>query len=482
MTEIAAGAPAPGAPPTRTRPAPALPSGVTQPIPRALLHLALPVLASQALRLAYQWVDALWVRGLGVQATAAVTTSIFVMWWVYSLNDVVAIGVTAYVSQLLGAGERRRAGVAAFKALRGSALLGLSGTALGLFGARAIYGIMSPEPRMVEAGSQYLGILLAFAPLPMMGFTCESIMRASGDTRTPLLIDLVAIGVNAMLAPLLIYGVGPIPGFGLRGAACATVAAWGVLVAGYLLMAARGHRAFPLALRAEGAPVRVGGMVRVGIPAAIIGMMFSVVYIVFARAASHFGAAAMAVVGIVNRIEALQFITSVAIGTAGAALVGQNLGAGRPERASQVIRTGLQWNLWISGAITVFLLLVPELFLTLFTRDPEVHRLGVPYLRVLSLCLVVNGMEIVTAEAILGSGHTRAISWIFTGFSLLRIPLALWSPRWGLGVLGIAWIITGTCVVRGLVIVSWAARGTWKRGLRRELHGEEPVRDPEAIG
>jgi len=332
---------------------------------------------------------------------------------------------------------------------------------------------MSPEPRMVEAGASYLGILLAFAPLPMIGFTCESIMRASGDTRTPLLIDLVAVAVNAALAPVLIYGLGPVPGFGLRGAACATVIAWAVLVGGYLVMAARGHRAFPLALKSEGAPMHMSGIVRVGIPAAIIGMMFSVVYIVFARAASHFGAASMAVVGIVNRVEALQFITSVALGTAGAALVGQNLGAGRPDRAALVIRTGIRWNLWLSGAITALLLLVPDAFFTLFTQDPEVHRLGVPYLRVLSLCLMVNGMEIVTAEAILGSGHTRAISWIFTSFSLLRIPLALWSPAWGLGVLGIAWIITGTCVTRGTIILAWAAKGTWKRGLAHELGRQE---------
>lgn len=449
------------------RPAPL--SGVTDPIPRALLHLALPVLASQGLRLAYQWVDALWVRGLGVQATATVTTSIFAMWWVYSLNDVVAIGITAYVSQLLGAGDRGRAGVAAFRGIVASALLGLSGTALGLFGARMVFGVMSPDRSMVEIGSSYLGVLMTFAPLPMVGFTCESIMRAAGDTKTPLWIDVTAVAVNALLAPFLIYGVGSFHGFGIRGAAYATVTAWCVLVAGYAWMALRGHPAFPLALRAPGPKVQLGGIVRVGIPAAIIGMMFSVVYIVFARAASHFGAAAMAVVGIVNRIEALQFIASIAIGTAGAALVGQNLGAGQPERAEHVIRQGLQWNLWLSGAITVLLLVFPDAFLTLFTRDPGVHRLGVPYIRVLSLCLIVNGMEIVTAESILGSGHTRVISWIFTSFSLLRIALALWSPAWGLGALAIAWIISGTCIVRGLLIVGWGARGTWKAGLVREL-------------
>ena len=102
-------------------------------------------------------------------------------------------------------------------------------------------------------------------------------------------------------------------------------------------------------------------------------------------------------------------------------------------------------------------------------------RLGVPYIRILTICLIVNGMEIVTAESVMGSGHTRALSWIFSTFSVLRIPLAFLVPDWtGLGVLGIAWVITATCMVRGLIIVGWAARGTWQRGLHRELHGGAP--------
>lgn len=449
-----------------------LPDGVTRPIPSALLALALPVLASQVLRLGYQWVDALWVRGLGVHATAAVTTSLFVMWSVYSLNDIFAIGITAYVSQLLGSGERRRAGVAAFKGLCASALLGLTGLALGVFAARPIFGLMNPDPLAVESGAAYLAIVLAGAPFLLVALTCEGIMRASGDTRTPLLVDLCAVALNAVLAPFLIYGWGPFPKLGVAGAAWATVIAQAAMMAGFLSIAARGHPAFPLARRAEGPPVRIAGMVRVGVPAALIGLLFSVVYVTFARSASRFGAASMAIVGIANRIEALQFVASVAIGTAGAALVGQNLGAGRPDRAARVIRTGITWNLWLSATMSALLLAWPQLFISLFSRDEEVLRLGVPYLRILTLCLIVNGMEIVTAEAVMGSGHTRALSWIFGAFSVLRIPLAFWVPDWtGLGVLGIAWVITATCLVRGFLIVGWAARGTWKRGLQRELHG-----------
>jgi putative MATE family efflux protein len=295
-------------------------------------------------------------------------------------------------------------------------------------------------------------------------------MRASGDTRTPLAIDLFAIGLNAALDPFLIYGWGPFPRMGIAGAAWATVIAQAVMVACYLTIAARGHRAFPFARRAAGPPVRIAGMARVGVPGALIGMLFSAVYIAFARAAGAFGPAALAVVGIANRIEALHFVNSVALGGAGATLVGQNLGALRPDRAVKTIVTANVWNLWFSVAMSALFISQPAVFLNLFSRDPGVHALGVPYLRVLSLCLPFVGLEIVTAECIIGSGHTAAISVIFTSFSLLRIPLAFLVPHWtGTGVVGIAWLITVTAAVRSMIVIGWAARGTWKGGLAKEL-------------
>ena len=464
---------------------PALP-GVTQPIPRVLFRLAVPAFFSFGLRVAYQWVDALWVRPLGVDATAAVTSSMFVVWWIYSLNDIFTIGVTAYVSQLLGAGQRDRAGVAALKGIRASGLLGLIATTAGLFFARRIYALMGADAAVTDQGGHYLAIVLAFAPIPMMALTCDSIMRASGDTRTPLVIDVCAVALNAVLAPFLIYGLGPFPRMGVAGAASATVAAQCAMLAGYAVVAARRSRALPIARHAEGPPVRIAGMARVGLPAAIIGMLFSVVYIAFARSAARFGPASMATVGIVNRIEAIQFMSGGAIGTAAAALVGQNLGARQPERAVQAIWTGVRWVVGLALLLSAVLMTFPHAFIGLFTADPEVHRVGAPYLRVLCTCLVFVGAEVVVTEAILGSGHTRAISWIYSTVSLLRIPLAFWVPDWtGSGVIGIAWLISVSCVIRTVIIVTWVARGSWKRGLQRELHGPPggaPAPVPEPPG
>ena len=442
-----------------------------RPIPGELLRLALPVFASQLLRVAYQWVDALWVRGLGVEATAAVTTSTFVIWTMYSLNDVFSLGLVAYVSQLLGSGDRARAGVAAAKGLRASALMGLICSAIAIFGARSIFRFMHADPLVVERGASYLSVVIGAAPIPMMALTCEGIMRASGDTRTPFLIDLAAVALNAVLAPIFIYGRLGLPAMGVAGAAWATVIAQAALLGGYLAMAARRHRAFPLARRAPGAPVRILGMARVGLPTAIVGLSFSIVYIAFSRSGARFGAASLAIVGIANRIEAIQFVNAIAIGAAGAALVGQNIGAGRPDRAVQVVRTGIGWILWISLTLTVAFILFPHAFISLFTNDPEVHRVGVPYLRALALCLPFTGLEIVTTESIIGSGHTAVLSWIFIAFSAIRIPLAFLIPDWThSGVTGIAWLITVTCALRATLIGAWAARGTWKRGLG-ELHG-----------
>ncbi len=448
---------------------------VDEPVPRALARLALPILASQALRLAYQWVDALWVRGLGVDATAAVTTSVFAMWCVYALNDVVAVGVTAYVSQLLGAGDRARAGVTARTGLIASAVMGVGVSLVGLVAAGPIFRSMDPGGTVVGPGTAYLRVLLLGAPLPMVALTCENVMRAAGNTRTPLLIDLAAVGLNAVLAPFLVYGWGPFPRLEVAGAALATVCSHVALCAGYALVAASRHESFPLARRAAGERVRVWALARVGAPAALIGALFSVAYGAFVRAASAQGAAAVAVVGMVNRIEAIEFVIAVACGWAGAALVGQSLGAGRPDRAEEVLRTGQRWIAIVAGVIAVFYLAVPEAFLRMFTQDPEAIRLGVPYMRILALGAFASGPEIVTAETLLGSGHTRAISTIYNVFSVARVPLAFLVPLWTHGgVSSIAWLITITCVVRMLFILGWAARGTWKRGLARELGTAAP--------
>jgi Na+-driven multidrug efflux pump len=269
----------------------------------------------------------------------------------------------------------------------------------------------------------------------------------------------------------------------VAGAAWATVMAQALLVSCYAALALRRHPAFPLARRATGPPVEIAGLARVGVPAMLIGSLFSVVYLAFVRAASHYGEAAVAVIGVENRIEALQFILSIAVGVAGSTLLGQALGAGRIDRAEEVLRTAQRWATLVAAGMTVLLFVFPHAFLALFTRDPAMFEVGVPYLRILAVTIVATGVEITTAETVMGSGHTREMSAIYTVVSLLRIPLAFMVTRWwNAGVLGIAWLITISCILRAVFLVGWASRGTWKRGLARELHGDVPAPEAGAAG
>ncbi len=461
----------------------AAPETLGRPVPGALFRLALPIFASQVLRLAFQWVDALWVRGLGVDATAAVTTAVFVMWAVLSLYDVFGMGISAYVSQLIGAGDRPRAGLAAWKGLRAAGVMGLAGALGGLLFARGIASLLTTDPGVVDASATYLRVVLLGTPLVMMSLACESVLRACGDTRTPFLVDLGVIALNAVLDPLLIYGTGPFPRLGVAGAALATVIAQAVMFATYAALALRRHPSLPLARCAPGPPVRVLGLAKVGLPAAAIGLLFSAVYLAFTRAASEWGAAAVAVVGIANRVEAIQFVVSGSIGFAAAAMVGHALGAGDPARAVTVVRTGQRWAGGFALGLTALWLAWPGAFLAMFTKDPQVFLLGVPYVRVLALALLATGLEIVTAEAVMGSGHTLAVSWIYTVFSLARIPLAFLVPRWtGGGLQAIAWLIVVTCALRTAVVLAWVARGSWKRGLSRELQGRDVTAAAEDAG
>lgn len=440
------------------------------PVPRALATLALPVLASQLLRLGFQWVDALWVRGLGVEATAAVTTSVFIIWCVLALGDVLHIGLSAFVSQMIGAGQVARAGVVVRKALTAAALIGLAVAVFGAWFAADIFRLIDPGAHVAASGAAYLRVLLLGTPFLLVAMGAEAVMRACGDSRTPLRVDLVAIGLNVLLAPLLIYGWGPVPALGVAGAAWATVAAYVLLCAMYLRLAVQRHPALPMTRGEVGEPVRLRALAEVGLPGALIGALFSVAYLSFTRAASADGAAALAVVGIANRAEALLFVLCLSTGLAGASLLGQALGAGRLDRAEEVLRTGQRWALVFAAVLTVVFLTVPQLALRLFSQDPEVLRLGVPYLRVLALANFATALEVITAETLLGSGHTRVMSVLFTITSLARIPLAFWVvERFEPGVLGIAWLITITCILRASAVLIWARRGSWKRGLTREL-------------
>ncbi len=435
------------------------------PLLSALVRLAAPVVVMQLCHTLYHWVDVMWVGRLGATATAAVSTSFFAVWTMWALADIVGVSVAATVSRHIGAGEREGAAWASAQAWWLALTLGVIVTIVGVPLVPALFRLLGTSPEVAAAGTSYLRIVFAGAVVSMMYVLGETILRAAGDTRTPMIVIAVSLVLNALLDPLLIFGWGPVPALGTAGAAIATVIAQAFAVAWFARLAWRGHVAMPFrfaALRTPSAAYQ-WALARIGAPFALIGTLYSVVYLGLAHTAAGFGTAALAVVGIANRVESMSYLVAAGFGLACEAIVGQNLGAGRPDRAERAtwLSAGLMCSLGMLVAAAMWI--APEALLSFFTSDPEVIARGVPYLRILAPCQAFTCLEMVLNGAFSGAGDTLPPSIISVTVSLLRMPMAPFLAfALGLGLDGIAWTITLTCIVRALIVLGWFRRGRWK--------------------
>ena len=448
------------------------------PLLRTLFRLATPVVVMQACHTAFHLVNVMWVGRLGAAATAAVTTSFFLLWTLWAIADVTGVGTTATVARHVGAGERARAGHAA---AQGFLLAGLTGIVVALFGRLGlapVFATIGTAPDVSALAVAYLSILVLGAPLSMLYVWAESTMRAAGDTRTPLIVIASSLALNAALDPLLIFGLGPFPRLGIVGAAIATVIAQGFAVAWFLTLAARRHPAFPFSREAlrRFEPRFARGLARIGTPNALIGILFSAVYLYFAHVAARFGTAAVAIVGVSSRIESVTYLVAVGLGLACETLVGQNLGARRPDRAERATWLSAGLVAAFATAMSITMLVAPEGLLALFTSDPDVVRAGAPYLRLLALGQAFTGIELVLNGAFSGAGDTVPPMVISTCMSLLRFPLAwVFAVPLGLGLDGLALMITITCVARTIVLAAWFRRGAWRTKTLPTAQAEAPV-------
>lgn len=436
------------------------------PLNRALFALAGPAILAKALHAALGLVDVFWVGRLGAAPTAAVTTSFFASWVLASATDLSAIGILAHVARNAGAGDRERAGHAAAQGLLLGTLLGVVLAALAWPGARLLFAGLGTDPEVTRAGIVYLRVFYLAAPLTFAYINCEFILRAAGDTRTPMLVTGGMVLLNAVLDPLLIYGLGPFPRLEVLGAALATLLSQLAAVLLFALLAVRRHPSFPLrvaSLRRLDAPL-ARSMLAIGAPGMAVGVLFSAIYLFMSSIAARLGTRELAVLGLANRCEAITYLTTNGFGAATATMVGQNLGAGRPERSARAAWYSAGWMGLFGLASGALLFVFPRQVLGLFTSDAGVIEVGVPYLRILALTQPMMALEIVFEHAFAGAGDTLPPMLISVPMNLVRVPLVLWVVEsLEAGLLGIAWVLTLTAMARGVAATVWFGRGGWKR-------------------
>jgi putative MATE family efflux protein len=204
-------------------------------------------------------------------------------------------------------------------------------------------------------------------------------------------------------------------------------------------------------------------ILRIGIPASSAWILFSVVYLFLNKIVALFGTEAIAALGIGNRMESLSFHACMGFSIAASTLVGQNLGAQKPERSAQAAWQSAGIAVLITGLVGVMFFAFPKYIASFFISDPRVIGITIWYLKIVALSQIFMALEIVLEGAFAGAGNTIPPMTVSIAGSLARIPLAyLMAVHWGMGIIGVWWAITSTSIVKGIVLTYWFSRGRWK--------------------
>src|SRR6267154_2470827 len=397
-------------------------------INRAILLLAIPMVLEMVLESLFAVVDVFWVGRLGADAIATVGLTESLLSLVFAVGLGLSLSTTAMVARRIGEKDKGGAAVAGVQAI----VLGLGvSLAIGLpcfFLAPRLLQLMGASPQVVTAGSGYARIALGGSGAILMLFLNNAIFRGAGDAAIAMRLLWVSNIINLILDPCLIFGWGPFPKLGVTGAALATFTGRSIGV-GYqfyrLLRGSERIRILRQHLRINFAVLL--RLVRVSLTGILQFAIAHTSWIGLVRIVSIFGSPALAGYTIAIRIVIFVILPSWGLSNAAATLVGQNLGAGHPQRAEQAVwRTGL-YNMLFLGLIGVIFIFFPEPIVRLFTHDPEVVPLGAACLRIVSYGNLGYAYFMVMMQAFNGAGDTITPTIVnFFGFWLFEIPLAYW--------------------------------------------------------
>jgi putative MATE family efflux protein len=436
------------------------------PVGRAVLLLAVPMVLEMSMESLFAVVDVFWVTRLGANAVATVGLTESMLSLVASIALGLSMSTTAMVARRVGEKDPKGAAVAAVQAIALGIAISIAAGVPGYCLAPRLLEAMGAPAGLVAAGHRYTAVLLGGCASLVLLFLNNAIFRGAGDAAVAMRVLWASNLLNMVLGPFLIFGWGPFPRLGLTGAAVATVIGRGsgVLYQLWILGTGRSRiRVSPRELRLVW-PV-MGRLVRVSATGILQCVIAHTSWIALVRIISAFGSTAVAGYTIGIRVFIFAILPSWGLSGAAATMAGQNLGAGKPERAERAVWVTGFYNMLFLGAVAAVFLAVPGPIVRLFSSDPAVVSYGIDCLRILSLGNLGYAYGMVMVQAFNGAGDTVTPTIInIFGFWLLEIPLA-WAlafpVRMGVdGVFAAIPISEGAIAVAALILFR---AGRWKR-------------------
>lgn len=437
----------------------------TAPIGRSIAMLAVPMILEMVMESIFAVADVFWVARLGADAVATVGLTESMLTLLYGLAMGIAIGAMALVARRTGEGDPEGASRAAMQAIALGVVVAVIIGTIGIRYGADLLALMGAPPAVIVQGSTFTRIMLGGSITVMLLFVINAVFRGAGDAAIAMRVLWLGNTLNIVLGPLFIFGPGPFPALGVTGAAVATTTGRGIAVLYQLATLARRGGRVRIARRhlALDLPV-VRTLLRLSGPAAFQVLIGMASYVGLVRIVSTFGSAALAGYTIGIRLIIFALLPSWGISNAAATMVGQNLGARRPDRAERAVWQAARYNMvFLGGVGALFLSLAPQI-IGIFTVDPAVHGYGVAGLRVISTGFLFYAYGMVLTQSFNGAGDTWTPTLInLVVFWLLQIPLAyLLAMHTGLGVLGVFTSLAASYSILAVISVLAFRRGAWK--------------------
>ncbi len=422
----------------------------------ALSALALPIMATSLIQMAYNLIDMIWIGKIGASAVASVGAAGMFMWLSNGLATLAKIGGQIKVGHALGAQKKEDAASYAQSSIQMGIVFAIGFGILSVVFADEMIGFFQlNSAQVIQDAKLYLMITCGLVIFSFMNQIFTGILTAMGNSRTSFIATGIGLVLNIVLDPLFIFGFGAIPPMGVAGAAIATVLAQLVVMLLFLYTILRDTVLFSnVHILHSYSSQHTMEIFRIGLPSAVQSMLFSGISMVIARLIAGWGDAAVAVQKVGSQIESISWMTAEGYAAALNSFVAQNHGAKNTDRIREGYRLSmivmLSWGVFCSLVLIVF----PQLIFQVFIQEAEVLPMGVDYLRILGVSQLFMCMEITTAGAFSGLGKTLPPSIVSITLTGARIPMAILLGRW-LGLNGVWWAITISSIGKGIVLLGW---------------------------
>lgn len=431
----------------------------------AVILLAIPMVLEMAMESVFAVVDIFFVSRLGSWAVAVVGLTEAVITLIYAVAIGFSMAVTAVIARRIGEGDAEHAALTAGQVLLIGFIMSMIVASIGLFFAEDVLRLMGAEDDVIEQGSLYTTIMLGGCITIIYIFVIAAIFRGAGNAIIAMRALWLANGINIVLDPCLIYGVGPFPEMGVTGAAVATNIGRGIGVLYLLYHLFAGDTRIRMQLRHLRFAAREAlGLLRVSVGGVLQFFIATASWVFLMRIVAQFGSEAVAAYTIAIRVAMFTFLPAWGLSNAAATLTGQCLGAGNMLRAEQSVWLTARYNMIFMATVAVILLVFAEGIIRLFTVEPAVVEIGRDSLRIIALGYPLFALGMVLTQAFNGAGDTTTPTWInFICFWMVQIPLAWLVANWfGWQTLGVAAAVTfSESLIAGVAL--WQFRkGRWK--------------------